>query len=461
MVEFEYAIISFTKLLHKSRYGKVVGSISGDVTVNIIELPTGINEDKFGEDVNIALGIYVLSGGLLVRSSGLRFVINTGSDYVELEFTREHLLAVNTTIPINIKKINLEDLPIVTDVKGVISLDINFEITFFPNLRLITSKASRQAIRAGKYAAKSAVIKGGKGLKFATKYGINAFHKTTMALLNSLAKKIAKKALLNGLTQSAALRSILAGWAKWIGRGIGAAGIYLDAYIIVQEQARTQVLLRGNETHAFLASGFRTGYAKMLVDMTRPSSLITEQPFFFDKTGNIQRLTEDSPNLLNTFEALVETGELIAPKSSVYNWRKTIENQGPKFQIFKLKLIELNYQDLIVEAFSSYWVFEPYKKSSSSKSQNVADKMIDHARKLSVAAGQIAAYQDIYTFLLATKGYPDAKGMIDYEKIWEDWDDIIVMHSSIYGADTNSRYFKYLELAEKSKSYYPKVLPFR
>lgn len=460
MIELEFSIISYSKVLGKHPYGKMIGSISGDVIVNIERLPNLLSRNEFGEEITDALGAYV--SGILINSDGVGLVVNTGNDFVELEFTSEHLLAVNISIPIKIKEIDLSKLTLQSQVKGKISIEITLEITFFPNIKLLASKGARQAIKLGKYAAKNAVTKGIRGVKIITRHGINAINRVVMARLEKIASKIAIDITLRGLTQIASLRKIVLGWVKWASRIAGVAGIYLDIYLSVQLQLENEVKRRGAKTQDFIAKNFRFGYASLLATMTEPERIaITKRDIFFEKGGKLQLLQEDPPDFINTVTVFAATGELTAPKSKVNDWVKKIEKNGPSFHVVEIKYLEIEVNELIAEAFNSYWVFHDYSGTRVQAKLKNANKMVDHARTLSYIAGEVAAYNEILSYIIASRGMLNDKGEVDLNTIWYDWDEILVAHQIHYGNSLNARLFKYIELAEKAGSYYPRVIPFR
>lgn len=454
----EFPLRSIERMLYKSKFGKVIGSVSGEMVIDIEKLPKSITESEFGENVNVAVVEYILTGTQIISRSGFKFTIQTGSEYVSLEFTSEHLLSVNVSVPIEIAKLQLKDLPVETGAEGSVSLEIILEILFIPNYRSITKRGARKAIKQAAKSVKNVVTKSAKGVHVAVQFGLKALSKPLMMYLDSLGRKLAIKAIKLG-SQTAALKSIIRGYAKWLGRAAGVGGIVLDAYLIVQEELPKQVDRRGRETFEYLANRFTEAYANMLSIMT-DSATISKRDGFHEIGGKIQRIVGNVPDMLKVYYSLLETGELKKPDVGAHDWIKKIEKSGPTFTQADTRYIDMVWEELFSEAFNTYWAFKDWDAYSNKKKRGNAYKMIQHANHLASAAGLAAAYHDILTFIVASGIYEDDNGQIDPDNIWEDWDGVMLLHHDLYGKNRQDRWFKYQKLAKKQRSLKPILLPF-
>ncbi len=460
--EFEVPIRSGQREIVNHKLGKILVSVGGDLVVSIDGMPAVTNPEATEKSISNDFLDYLFGGGAILRQKGLGLSIQAGSEHLELQFTKEHIVAINVAVDVTIAKIDLQDIG--SDFLGTAAIDVSLDVTFIPNYRTLASRETRESIKQLAKSAKSkagkAVIRASKGIRFVLKSGLDALAQRPMKFLDRLARKVVTTALRKGISQSAALKVVLRSYAKWLGRAMGVAGIILDTHLAVQEQVPKGLRIVAGRTFPVINEHFLRGYSTFLARMTAPN-IQNEQDAYFDAEISLERFLGQLPDLMETLSVLAETGEAVPPDINAYEFNKELRANGPVFFTSNVKVIELNWAKLYREAFNSLFGRASARHASSAKLRTVGKRMGNHAKLIANAAGKVAAYHDIVQFVLTSGLTEDSNAEVDPSRLWDDWIEVAELHRYLYGDDEKTRVHAYRKLAKSQGSLRPVVLPFR
>lgn len=465
LITKEISVFSFRKLLFTFKIGKIYARFEGEASFSISPAQ-GQDEKKIelilndSDKIEVELSDFIFNTGSFFKLSGDELSFNIGGDGFSLKFDIFSLNPLSIHLPLSGYKLNLQkDLPRL-NLTGTAELDIEFSIDFIPDYLYLSKFVKPSTIKGVVLYSKARVqglIKSSKSLaKLTLKIGRSALIAPLKFIGNSLGRRLATLSLKLG-SQTAALSQIV----KSGGRILGAAGIILETRLYVKNSIPGALSYHHKRIYQQIAQDYINNYTEFLAAMTEVKAPLNDV-FFSRVVPKLKRPTSRSipPDMYSVIEHLSATGKVKSPNINVRDWSNLQYVLGMKYTETTVYCYDINWQDLFKEAYNLYWAFwEDAYRSSYPHIQAKATQIISIAHQLIVIAGQVSAYQDILTFVLATNLNVDIKTGNIPSGIWDEWKKVSELHRNIFGHNVHDRITFYKEMIDPT-SLQSTIIPF-
>lgn len=437
---------SYRKLISASQYGRIYARFEGvaafSVATEVSKIPdVEVTIDKESE-LKINDLIWGAHGSIYVGKDTL--ALNFGFNSFSVTFDPFGLSPVSVHLPAIRIPLSLKKLPGL-GLNGEVVLQLEFYIDFIPDYRRLAKAVNARNVRALLSKAKNTLYKVGSKTKIVGRIVFKAGRAAVFApfkkLGNYIGKTLAKDAIKLG-SQTAALRKLAGRFGKLLGVG----GIFLDTWLIVKASVPGVLGHHHARVIKVVNGEFAKGYAEFLNVMTNPSMPLTDA--FFDMALKAKRVAQPPPDMLSVIEKLARTGSSSSPNKDVQKWKRQF-GSSPKLREVTLPLSSTDWEELYRESYNLYFLYVSAAMSASGKQTRAqAWRGVKVAHDLIKLAGQIAAYQDIYGYVIASSLYEDVRTGKQPTDVWKEWRVVADFHRQVFGQDGSRRESWYLSLID-------------
>lgn len=461
-VKKEITLASRRKQLHKSTLGTVFARFEGKAAFTVETDDPAKVELTISKEAELKINDLFLGASGSVKVSGDKLEFGIGTDQFAITFNpfslnplSFHLPAVK--LPIAGQSFKLEQELPALGLTGTAEIEVEFVIDFIPDYARLAKAANAKTIKAALQTAKNSLYQVASKAKTAlravgghmrtmARLTVNAGRAAVYAPLKLIGNSIGRNLAWNALwlnSQRAALGKLL-GYA---GKFLGAVTIIVQARMLAKAAVPGLLARRHKEIIQATHPVFARAYAEFLLLMTDPSEPLMKDGYF-TWTSIIQRFESEPPDLYGVIEHLSATNKVQTPDKNASDWTKEQIRKGIPLRRELIVLAETDPHALYREAYNAFTMFlEIAHHSSSAHRRAEATKAIDCASKLLVTAAQIAAYRDIYAFVLVTSLYEDMTGA-QATDVWSEWRNVAAFHRAAFGADLSMREVAYLGMMD-------------
>ncbi len=456
IVQRDVALVSFRRQLHRSALGSIYARFEGMAR---FELETETQDlqafrltlDTKTKQVQLQVDDLLFGAHGKVTASKNKLSFTLGLDHVAIEFEPFSLNPVAVHLP-SIKlpaagqRFRVEQELPALGLTGAATLEIELFVEFVPDYRNLAKHFNATTAKKAVQMTKSALYKvtGHTGTvgRLVVRAGRAAVVAPFKLIGNSIGRQLAMDAMKLG-SKTKALQNLIVRASKILSAGT----VVVDTWLSVKAALPGVIGRYHKNVLGVVNPEFAQGYTLFMTAMTAEG--VRPGDTFLDWTTKLTRMASTPPDMLGVVEKLAVSGTVSGPDKHAKDWVTAQMRSGPRTRNVDVIAAETSWEELYREGYNLYYLFMDLAQNASGSGRVAsAFRFLPLAQKLVNAAGMIAAYQDVVTFVIASSLFEDARTGSQPTDLWEGWRDVAAFHRSVFGADAAMRQANFLSLVD-------------